>query len=284
MKKILVTGANGQLGKEFRDLAPSFPHIEFLFLSREDLPIHHFELVRNVFQGFNPDVCINCAAYTAVDKAETEKELAFLVNAESVGVLSAVAHENNCKFIHVSTDYVYDGNGEKPYLETDSTNPVSVYGQSKLDGERQALKNNPESVIVRTSWVYSVHGKNFVKTMMKLMGEKSDLNVVSDQIGSPTWAADIAESIMIIISNEKWIPGIYNFSNDGVISWFDFAQEIKTIIQSQCHVHPIPTSAYPTPAKRPAYSVLNKSKIVDMYHIHLKNWKESLASCIIKMN
>ena len=284
MKKILVTGANGQLGKEFRDLAPSFKHIEFLFLSREDLPIHHFELVRNVFQSFNPDYCINCAAYTAVDKAETEKELAFLVNAESVGTLSAVAHEHNCKFIHVSTDYVYDGNGIKPYLETDPTNPMSVYGQSKLDGERQALKNNPESLIIRTSWVYSVHGKNFVKTMMKLMSEKADLNVVSDQIGSPTWAADIAKAIMSIISYPGWFPGIYNFSNAGEISWYDFAQEIKDLTNSSCIVNPIPTSDYPTPAKRPSYSVMNNSKIVRYFHVQISNWKESLVQCLNKIN
>lgn len=283
MKKILVTGANGQLGKEFRDIASAFSDLEFLFLSREDLPIHHFDLVRNVFSSFKPDYCINCAAYTAVDKAESERDLAFLVNAESVGVLSAVTNEYHCKFIHVSTDYVYDGKGNKPYLETDKTGPASVYGQSKLEGENQAIKNNPETVVIRTSWVYSIHGKNFVKTMMKLMSEKPTINVVSDQIGSPTWAADIAEAIMHIISHSTWLPGIYNFSNAGEISWFDFAQEIRNLIHSSCEVNAIPTSAYPTPATRPLYSVMDKHKIVSAYGIELKNWRASLASCLSAM-
>ena len=284
MKKILVTGANGQLGKEFRDLASAYPAYEFLFLSREDLPIHHFELVRNTFSSFKPDFCINCAAYTAVDKAESEQDLAFLVNAESMGVLSAVAHEYSCKFIHVSTDYVYDGKGTRPYLETDPTLPVSVYGKSKLDGEKQALKNNLDTVIIRTSWVYSVHGKNFVKTMMKLMSERTTLNVVSDQVGAPTWAADLAQAIMEIISYPKWSPGIYNFSNEGEISWFDFAQEIKILTNSSCNVNPIPTSEYPTPAKRPSYSVMNNSKIVSHYHLQISNWKDSLVKCLSKIN
>ena len=280
MKKILVTGANGQLGKEFRDLASLFSDCEFLFLSREDLPIHHFELVRNVFHSFKPDFCINCAAYTAVDKAEQEKDLAYLVNAESVGVLAAVCKINNTKFVHVSTDYVYDGNSETPYIETDETSPSSVYGASKKLGEEEALKHCPDSIIIRTSWVYSIHGKNFVKTMMKLMGEKEEISVVADQRGTPTWAADIASAIMNIIESEKWIAGIYNFSNEGEITWYDFASEIKKIIGSQCKVNPIPTSAYPTPAKRPQYSVLSKSKIQKNYGLKLEDWKTSLHKCI----
>ena len=280
MVKILVTGANGQLGKEFRDLESQYPNCEFLFLSREDLPIHHFELVRNVFDSFKPNFCINCAAYTAVDKAEQEKDLAYLVNAESVGVLAAVCKIHNTKFIHVSTDYVYSGTANKPYTEEDQTDPQSVYGASKLAGEREALLHCPDVVILRTSWVYSIHGKNFVKTMMKLMSEKETLSVVADQHGTPTWASDIADAIMKIVQFPTWHPGIYNFSNKGEISWFDFASEIKKIIHSSCDVKPIPTSAYPTPAKRPQYSVLDKTKIVSTYLIELKDWNESLNKCM----
>lgn len=280
MKKILITGANGQLGKEFRDLADDYPNDEFLFLSREDLPIHHYELVRNVFDSFQPDFCINCAAYTAVDKAEQEKELAFLVNAESVGVLAAVCSLHKTKFIHVSTDYVYDGDASHPYKEDDITKPQSVYGSSKKMGELEAIKNNPDSIIIRTSWVYSKHGKNFLKTMMLLMNEKDSISVVSDQKGTPTWAADIAKAIMCIIHSVTWIPGIYNFSNAGETTWYDFALEIKRLTGSDCSVLPIPTSSYPTLAKRPQYSVLDKSKLSSMYKVKLKDWRESLEDCI----
>jgi dTDP-4-dehydrorhamnose reductase len=280
MKKILITGANGQLGKEFRDLAVKYPDCEFLFLSREDLPIHHFELVRNIFNSFNPDFCINCAAYTAVDKAEQEKELAFLVNAESVGVLAAVSHLHKTKFIHISTDYVYDGLATHPYTEDAITAPQSVYGLSKKMGEGEAVKNNPDSIIIRTSWVYSRHGNNFVKTIMRLIRENDSISVVSDQHGTPTWAADIASTIMQIVESNNWVPGIYNFSNDGETTWYDFAVEIKKSIGSNCVVNPIPTSSYPTPAKRPHYSVLNKEKIKSVYQLKLSDWRESLRSCI----
>ena len=268
------------MGKEFRDLAVTFPDVEFLFLSREDLPIHHFELVRNVFDSFKPNFCINCAAYTAVDKAEQEKDLALLVNAESVGVLAAVSHLHKTKFIHISTDYVYDGLATVPYTEDAITDPQSVYGLSKKMGEEEALKNDPDAVIIRTSWVYSKHGNNFVKTMIRLMNEKDSISVVSDQHGTPTWAADIASAIMQIVNATNWVPGIYNFSNDGETTWYDFAVEIKKSIGSKCIVNPIPTSSYPTPAKRPHYSVLNKEKIVSVYQVKLKDWRESLRKCI----
>lgn len=280
MKKILVTGANGQLGKELRHLALSRPEHEFLFLSREDLPIHHFELVRNVFASFSPDYCINCAAYTAVDKAEQEASLAHLVNAESVGILAAVSADHNCRFVHISTDYVYGGDASEPYNETSPTGPSSVYGQTKLEGEQAAIKNDPLSVIIRTSWVYSTHGNNFVKTMMRLMKERKEISVVNDQKGSPTWAADLASFIVHIIDLPQWHPGIYNYSNDGEITWYDFALEIKRIMGSDCIVHPIPSSAYPTPAKRPAYSVMDKQKIKLVFGVHPESWKQSLEKCI----
>jgi dTDP-4-dehydrorhamnose reductase len=280
MKKILVTGANGQLGKELRDLALIHPEHEFLFLSREDLPIHHFELVRNVFASFSPDYCINCAAYTAVDKAEQEAALAHLVNAESVGILAAVSAAHDCRFVHVSTDYVYGGDASEPYNETSPTGPSSVYGQTKLEGEQAATKNDKLSVIIRTSWVYSTYGNNFVKTMMRLMKDRKEISVVNDQKGSPTWAADLASFIVHIIDLPQWHPGIYNYSNDGEITWYDFALEIKSLIGSDCIVHPIPSSAYPTPAKRPAYSVMDKQKIKLVFGVHPESWKQSLEKCI----
>ncbi|MFN5423185.1 MAG: dTDP-4-dehydrorhamnose reductase [bacterium] len=283
LKKILVTGANGQLGKELRDISKEFNQYEFLFLSREDLPIHHYELVRNTFDAFKPDYCINCAAYTAVDRAEQESELAFIVNAESVGILAAVSAAHSTKFIHISTDYVYGGDSTIPYKETDPTSPQSVYGTSKKAGEDQAFKHNPESVVIRTSWVYSYHGHNFVKTMMRLMNEKEEINVVDDQRGSPTSAADLAGFIMYVIGYSSWKPGIYNFSNEGEITWYEFALEIKKLLDSKCLVTPIPTSAYPTPAKRPLYSVMDKTKIKEEFGYDPQEWKESLADCVKRL-
>ena len=283
-QKILVTGSNGQLGKELKELAASFLHFDFVFLSREDLPIHHPELVRNSFKAHHPQYCINCAAYTAVDKAESEKELAFQINGDAVGVLAAVCKEYNCRFIHISTDYVFDGAASVPYKEDSHVNPQSIYGSSKLEGEKQALQFNPDSVIIRTSWVYSAFGKNFVKTMLKLMNEKEQISVVNDQQGSPTYAFDLGEIILQIISSQSWQPGIYHYGNDGVISWYDFAVAIKELSGSKCKINPISTSQYPTPAKRPAYSVLDKTKIQQTFGIVLKDWKDSLAVCIQKLN
>jgi dTDP-4-dehydrorhamnose reductase len=282
-QKILVTGAHGQLGKELKQLASSWPLFDFVFLSREDLPIHDFELLRIAFKTYYPQYCINCAAYTAVDKAEEEKELAFRVNAEATGTLARVCKEYQANFIHISTDYVFNGTATTPYKEDSPVNPVSVYGASKLEGEKQALQFNPDTVIIRTSWVYSAFGKNFVKTMLRLLHEKKEINVVNDQTGSPTYAADIAEAIMKIISPvnpRRWQPGIYNFSNEGIISWYDFAVVIKELSGADCKINPIPTSAYPTPAKRPAYSVFDKTKIQQTFGIELKGWKESLVVCL----
>jgi dTDP-4-dehydrorhamnose reductase len=277
---ILVTGSNGQLGKEIKQLESDYPEFRFIFLSREDLPIHHFELVRNFFKGYSPQFLINCAAYTAVDKAESEKDLAFQVNGEAVGVLAAVCKEYGTKFIHISTDYVFDGNGTAPYTPESATNPQSVYGASKLQGEQEAMRYNPDSMIIRTSWVYSEFGKNFVKTMLKLMSEREELNVVSDQVGSPTYAADLAAVIMQVIASGKWIPGMYHFSNAGVISWYDFALAIKELTGKSCRVNPIPSSQYPTPAKRPAYSVMDTSRIFSNFGLTPKNWKDSLQVCL----
>jgi dTDP-4-dehydrorhamnose reductase len=279
--KILVTGGNGQLGKELQEISSSYRQFQFYFLSREDMPIDQFELVRNYFNTLKPAYCINCAAYTAVDKAESEKELAFQVNGEAVGVLAAVCKEHDAKFIHISTDYIFNGLGNYPYTENFPTDPINVYGASKLEGENQAIQLNPDCVIIRTSWVYSSFGKNFVKTMMRLMNEKDEIKVINDQVGSPTYAADLAEVILKIAGN--WKPGVYNFSNEGIITWYEFAVAIKDMINCPCSIKPITTSEYPTPAKRPFYSVLDKTKIQVTFGVQLKDWKNSLAICIEKI-
>lgn len=282
-QKILVTGANGQLGKELNQLEPAYPQFDFIFLSREDMPIHHFEMVRHYFNVYNPQYLINCAAYTAVDRAEQEPDRAFQVNGEATGVLAAVCKEHHTRFIHISTDYVFDGTAIAPYKTDSPTNPQSVYGASKLEGERQAMTLNPDSIIIRTSWVYAEFGKNFVKTMLKLMSERESIGVVNDQTGSPTYAADLAEAILEIIASQEWHPGIYHYANEGVITWYDLAVAIKELTGSACQVNPIPTSAYPTPAKRPAYSVLDTTRIRDTFGIRLKDWKESLKKCLARL-
>jgi dTDP-4-dehydrorhamnose reductase len=290
---ILVTGANGQLGKELKQVSAVYPRtcdteLNFVFLSREDLPIHHFETVRRYFDVYKPAFLINCAAYTAVDRAEQEKDLAMQVNGEAPGVLAAICKERVCRFIHISTDYVFDGTATSPYKEDAITHPQSVYGKSKREGEKQALQFNADTIIIRTSWVYSEFGKNFVKTMMKLMSEREEIKVVNDQVGAPTYAADLAEAILQIIIFSIQHPtlninGVYHFSNKGVISWYDFAVAIKELSGSKCKIHPIPTSEYPTPAKRPAYSVLDTAKIQQIPGIRIKNWKASLTACIDKI-
>jgi dTDP-4-dehydrorhamnose reductase len=283
-EKIIVTGSNGQLGTELRELSNSFPEYHFIFLTREDLSISDAAAFRKLMEEHRPAYLVNCAAYTAVDRAESEKELADLVNGTAVGELAALCLEHGTKFLHISTDYVFKGDQSDALKETDAVDPVNAYGASKLLGEQLALKQNSNAIIIRTSWVYSSYGKNFVKTMMRLMNEKAAISVVSDQIGSPTYAADLAELIMHIINSGKWQSGIYHFSNEGKISWFEFATEIKRLIHSSCEVTPIKTEQYPTPAKRPHNSVMDKEKIQRTFSVSLKNWKESLQRCIDKIN
>jgi len=291
-KKILVTGANGQLGMELQQLAPGNPGFDFVFTTRDQLPLNDLNAISRFISEHNPQYCINCAAYTAVDKAESEKDLAYRVNAEAPGVMANACKENHIHFIHISTDYVFNGNGTSPYKEDDQTDPVNLYGASKLDGEKLVMENDPNSIIIRTAWVYSEFGKNFVKTMLRLMADKEQISVVSDQYGTPTYAADLAEAIMKIIStfenHTSTSPltthnGIYHFSNEGQISWYDFAVAIKDIIGSSCKVNPITTPEYPTPAKRPAYSVLDKTRIRDTFNVPIKDWKASLAVCLEKI-
>ena len=277
---VLVTGASGQLGSELKIIASQYPGFHFFFTTRNELSIDDFDSVKNFFNDNKIDTCINCAAYTAVDKAETEPEKAMHTNAAAVGNLATVCAEKNCRFIHISTDYVFDGTATQPYKETDLTSPVSFYSRSKVKGEELALKNNPSSLIIRTSWLYSSFGSNFVKTMIRLMKERENIKVVNDQIGSPTYAADLAAAIMKIISSDTFKSGIYHYANTGTTTWFEFAIAIKELTGSTCLISPIPTSEYPTPAKRPAYSVFDTSKIKASFAISIPAWKESLKNCI----
>ena len=280
MKKILVTGANGQLGQCLQKISSQFEEFEFIFTDSETLDITIKEEVNDFFWQNAPDFCINAAAYTAVDLAETDVEKAFLVNADGTENLAEACSENNAQFIHVSTDYVFDGENNLAYTEEDFTNPLGVYGASKLAGDELALEVNPCSVILRTSWVYSEFGKNFVKTMLNLFATKDELNIVADQFGQPTNANDLAEAIMKIIKSEKITPGIFNFSNLGRISWFDFAEKIAGLSEAKIKLNAIETSQYPTPAKRPKNSVLDLDKIFKTYAIQLKPWEESLEGCV----
>lgn len=280
MKKILVTGANGQLGQCLQKISSQFEEFEFIFTDSETLDITNKEEVNDFFWQNAPDFCINAAAYTAVDLAETDIEKAFLVNADGTENLAEACAENNAQFIHVSTDYVFDGENNLAYTEEDFTNPLGVYGASKLAGDELALEVNPCSVILRTSWVYSEFGKNFVKTMLSLFATKEELNIVADQFGQPTNANDLAEAIMKIIKSEKITPGIFNFSNLGRISWFDFAEKIAELSDAKIKLNAIETSQYPTPAKRPKNSVLDLDKISKTYAVPLKPWEESLKDCV----
>ncbi len=282
--RILVTGANGQLGMEFRQLAKLHPELKFYFVSKEECSITNLLALEELFTINSFSHCINCAAYTAVDKAETEEKLAFEINAIAPGNLAALCKKTNAIFFHFSTDYVFDGNAQDAYKEDDPTNPIGVYGLSKLDGERSAIVNNEQSIIIRTSWVFSSFGKNFVKTMARLMKEKENVNVVNDQFGSPTYAADLANAILEIIgAGSNPTPGIYHYSNLGITNWYEFATEIKKLTAAKCEVHPIPTALYPTAAKRPQNSSLNTDKIRSVFNITIPHWKDSLAKCILLM-
>ena len=280
---ILVTGSNGQLGNELKVLSKKFPSYNFLFVSREQLSIENEQSLQNFFKENPINYCINCAAYTAVDKAESEKEKAFLINADAVGKLATICSEYKTKLIHISTDYVYDGNVHSPLKEENAVGPVNVYGASKLKGEALALNNNPSTLIIRTSWVYSSFGNNFVKTMLRLFKEKKEINVINDQTGCPTYAADLAFVVMKFIERTQQgeaFSGIVNYSNSGITNWYEFAKEIKSLVNSNCKINPIPTSSYPTPAKRPLYSVLDTSKIKELLEMKIPSWQESLKKCI----
>ena len=281
---ILVTGSMGQLGSEIKELSSNYNY-NFFFTTRDDIDITSKDSIKEFCQTNSINVIINCAAYTAVDKAQSDIENADLVNRKAVKKLSIVAKELNIKLIHISTDYVFDGKNFKPYVEEFQTNPQSVYGKTKLDGENELLDINPlNSIIIRTSWVYSYYGNNFVKTMLRLGKEKEELGVIFDQVGTPTYAKDLAITILDIIPQiENSKVEIYNYSNEGVLSWYDFAKEIMKMAKLNCKINPIETYQYPTPAKRPHFSLLNKSKIKSKFNLEIPYWKDGLDDCLKRL-
>ncbi len=287
MSKILITGGNGQLGQSIQSLIQQFPNNEYTFTDVEDLDICNENNVNDYFSKHYFDYVINCAAYTAVDKAESDQVVAKRLNAEAVKNLALASAKSNTKLIHISTDYVFDGKSYKPYTEDQFALPESVYGETKLLGEKLASENNPNTIILRTSWLYSEFGNNFVKTMIRLGNERDELKVVADQIGSPTYAVDLAETILTIVdkleSNHTFIPGVYHYSNEGVCSWYDFTINIHQLVGVNCNVLPIESKEYPTAAPRPFYSVLNKSKIKTNYQITIPHWRSSLEKCLRKI-
>ena len=288
---VLVTGANGQLGHSLQFIASNYPELHFVFCSATDLDITNLENCQSFFSKIKPNYCINAAAYTAVDKAENEPEKAHLINVVGAKNVAEVCKKNNTVLLHVSTDFVFDGDSSKlgmtnGYTEEDIPNPTGIYGQTKLDGERAIQATFDNYFIIRTSWVYSQFGNNFMKTMLRLASERDTLSVVNDQIGTPTNAVDLAEILVKIILTDNRQPitdnfGIYNFSNEGQCSWYDFAKKIFEINNISINLKPIPTSSFPTPAKRPGFSVLDKTKIKTIFGIEIKKWEESLKTIAI---
>lgn len=287
MPNVLVTGSKGQLGSELQEevSTTSLPYSQFFFTDKDELDISNHVDIKNYIETNHIDTIINCAAYTAVDKAEEDEIAADKINHLAVKYLAQISKEKNIKLIHISTDYVFDGTNHKPYIESDVTNPSGIYGKTKLNGETAMLEINPDnSIIIRTSWVYSSYGANFVKTMLRLGNERNELRVIFDQVGTPTYAKDLAQTILEIlpkIRNEK--VATYHYSNEGVCSWYDFSKTIFELSNISCQVNPIETKAYPTPAKRPHYSLLNKTKIKVDFDLNIPYWKSSLIDCLKKI-
>lgn len=277
---VLVTGSSGQLGQSLQFIAPNYPQIDFIFCDSKTLDITNFENCNQVFDKYKPNFCINAAAYTAVDKAESEPEKAFEINVTGAKNLAEVSKKFDTTLLHISTDFVFDGSKKTPYLETDLPNPTGVYGQTKLDGEKVIQQILEKHFIIRTSWVYSQFGNNFMKTMLRLASERDTISVVNDQIGTPTNAVDLAEVLVKIIQHGQTelviVFGIYNFSNEGQCSWYDFAKKIFEINNISINLLPIPTTSFPTQAKRPSFSVLNKTKIKKVLGIEINNWDNSI--------
>jgi dTDP-4-dehydrorhamnose reductase len=281
--KILVTGAYGQLGSEIKDLSTNYTSDTFIFVDREEMPLDNLEKVLEVIEAINPDLIVSGGAYTAVDKAESEAELVDIINHQAVAAMAKWASQNDRKLIHISTDYVFQGNSSTPLKEDEPTDPINIYGLSKQRGEEAIVSSGADAIIIRTAWVYSSYGANFVKTMIRLMTERDEISVIADQIGSPTYARDLAKAILDIAHNNNWTQGIYHFSNEGEISWYDFAVAIKELQNLNCMINPISTEQYPTPAKRPKYSLLDKTKIKSTFDVEVPQWKQSLSEMLIKL-
>jgi|TARA_Y100000385_G_scaffold263086_1_gene295247 dTDP-4-dehydrorhamnose reductase len=282
MINVLVTGSKGQLASCIKDLENQYENINFIYTDYQGLDVCNRNQLKTFFETQrNINYCINCAAYTAVDKAETEAEKAFEINAIGAKNLALVCNEFDTTLIHVSTDFVFDGEKTEPYIETDAAKPISVYGASKLQGELEIQKAIEKYFILRTSWLYSEHGNNFMKTMLRLAETRDEISVISDQIGTPTYAGDLAEVILEIINTKSTCFGVYHYSNEGAISWYNFAAAIFEITKTQIKLNPIKTSAYPTPAKRPAFSVMDKTKIKRVLKNETSNWKESLKKQLL---
>jgi len=277
--KILVTGGKGQLGCEINKLSLSYNY-DWLFSDSEIFDLSDLKNINVFLDKYIPEIIINCAAYTSVDNAEFDFESANTINNKAVELIAKWSNNNNCKLIHISTDYVYDGTSLIPVKEDTQANPVNNYGKTKLFGDLACLKNNPSSIIIRTAWLYSSFGNNFVKHMINLMKSKSELNVINDQVGSPTFAADLAEVILRIINTNIWKPGIYNYTNFGNVSWFDFANDIKSIFGFDVPIVAVSSSEYFQQAKRPKYSLLDNSKIKNTFYINQMNYLDSLNKCI----
>ena len=280
MKTILITGSNGQLGNEMQQTSLRYNTFNYLFTDVAELDICDKAALEAYVLENKVNIIVNCAAYTAVDKAEDDQELCYKINRDAVKNIGEVAAKHHVKVVHVSTDYVFDGTNYIPYTEEMLVCPASVYGKSKLEGENALMQVCEQAVIIRTSWLYSSFGGNFVKTMIKLGTERDTLNVIFDQVGTPTYAADLANTIFQVVSSEKFVPGIYHFSNEGVCSWYDFTKTIHRMAGISCDVCPIETKDYPTRTPRPHYSVLNKAKIKSTYGISIPYWEESLRKCI----
>ena len=281
--KILITGSKGQLGSSLHRELEKDPEIEAVYTDYDTLDITNRAAVTRFMTDNRFDIVINCAAYTAVDKAETDEILAAALNIGAVGNLAEAAVKTGARVIHISTDYVFSGQGFRPYEENDEPYPQGIYGRTKLEGEALLTSFCQNAMIIRTAWLYSEFGKNFVKTMLSLAETRPEINVVADQIGSPTYAGDLAKAIHRIIRHDKWTPGIYHFTDEGVASWYDFTKAIFEIAGKDTKVNPIPTSAYPTPAKRPLYSVLSKAKIKSTYGIEIPYWRDSLKKCMASL-
>ena len=284
LKRVLVTGKNGQLGLSIAKIAQDYPQYDMTFVGRDQLDLSQSQKIIEYFQSKTFNVIINCAAHTAVDKAESDPEIAIQVNYLAVKQMAKIAKDQNAILIHISTDYVFNGKNHKPYVETDPVDPINLYGQTKLKGEQSIYIIQPKGMVIRTSWLYSEFGDNFVKTMLRLGKERENLDVIYDQVGSPTFAGDLAKAIFDMLSRSfqfgKESLQTFHFSNEGICSWYDFAKTIFELSNIHCRVNPIETKDYPTPAKRPHYSVLNKLKIRQGYMLEISYWKDSLATCL----